>query len=495
MDGILDVAREGRGHGLGGECIGLGFEIVRLGSKCHGALRVLWGSASTSPDRFGHGGRSQQASDQDRPIAGGLCRRRWQPFSDRNGANHRVDGLRPKCSCPPEGDERDGQADGALGIRLESPVQRRAQLIRLAVEPAKPEHHLGTHQRTLGLKGEIEVIAKVRCSKALRVAHVHEPIARVLPDRLQHVIPRLFRGLGDDERAVHQACQAVQRIHPVRRGAVCDRHDVGRRVEAPGGSEHREPGQQAPIVIREQVPAPVDESSQRLLARERPSPASGEQAETIAQASCDLTDGEDGHPGRRKLDGQRDSVQPPADVQDRGRVVRRHSERRHDRLRAVGKQPHRLAGGDVFELAVGIGQTQRRDLEDHLSLQPQCLAAGGQDGERRVALEQPLREVPSGADDVLAVVEQHEQRLGAHEVQQGVDDLSSGLFAHAKSARHLHRHQFRIADGRKLGEPDAVRKLVQQRPRRLRHQARLSGSSHANQGHQPLLERQVAQFL
>ena len=110
-------------------------------------------------------------------------------------------------------------------------------------------------------------------------------------------------------------------------------------------------------------------------------------------------------------------------------------------------------------------------------------------------MEQPPREVPSGADHVLAVVEQHEQRLGAHEVQQGVDDLSSGLFADAKSARHLHRHQFRIADGRKLGEPDAVRKLVQQRPRRLGHEARLSGSSHANQGHQPLLERQVAQLL
>ena len=164
------------------------------------ALRVPWGSASASPDRFGHGGRSQQASHLDGPIAGGLCRRRRQPLSGRNGANHRVDGLRPKCSCPPEGDERDGQADGALGIRLETPVQRRAQLIRLAVEPAKPEHHLGTHQWTLGLKGEVEAIAKVRCSKAFRVAHVHEPIARVLPDRLQHVVPRLFRGLRDDER-------------------------------------------------------------------------------------------------------------------------------------------------------------------------------------------------------------------------------------------------------------------------------------------------------
>jgi len=110
-------------------------------------------------------------------------------------------------------------------------------------------------------------------------------------------------------------------------------------------------------------------------------------------------------------------------------------------------------------------------------------------------LEQPLREAPSGADYVLAVVEQQEQRLGAYEILEGVDDLASGLFAHAKAARHLHRHQFWIADGRKLGEPDAVRELVQQRPRRLRHEARLSGSTHANQGHQPVLERQVAQLL
>ena len=60
----------------------------------------------------------------------------------------------------------------------------------------------------------------------------------------------------------------------------------GRQVAAAG--EHRQPLEDALLVVEEQLVAPVDDGAQRLLARERGARPTGEQAEPIVQAGGDL---------------------------------------------------------------------------------------------------------------------------------------------------------------------------------------------------------------
>ena len=94
---------------------------------------------------------------------------------------------------------------------------------------------------------------------------------------------------------------------------------------------------------------------------------------------------------------------------------------------------------------------------------------------------------------MLAVVEQEQERLGAHEIEEGVNHLASWLACDAKAAGDLLWDQLRIANGRKFGQPGAICESVQESSPRLRHEAGFARPTHASQGHEPMLCRQLAQ--
>ena len=93
-------------------------------------------------------------------------------------------------------------------------------------------------------------------------------------------------------------------------------HHLRRRQVATAG-EHRQPLEDALLVVEEQLVAPVDDGAQRLLAGQRGARPTGEQAEPIVEPGGDLGDRERPGAGGRQLDGERQTVEPGADVGDR----------------------------------------------------------------------------------------------------------------------------------------------------------------------------------
>ena len=99
----------------------------------------------------------------------------------------------------------------------------------------------------------------------------------------------------------------------------------------------------------QQVPAPVDERLERLLARQGGPPAAGQQPEPVAQALEDLADGQDRHARRGQLDGQRDAVETLADLGHDRRIGGRQLEPGATAIGALGEESHRVRGGQGLE--------------------------------------------------------------------------------------------------------------------------------------------------
>ena len=146
----------------------------------------------------------------------------------------------------------------------------------------------------------------------------------------------------------------------------------GRQVAAAG--EHRQPFEDALLVVEEQLVAPVDDGAQRLLAGQRGARPAGQQAEPIVEPSGDLRERERPGAGGGQLDGERQPVEPGADVGDHLVVV-------------VGELERRAGGlGPGDEEAHGVVGRERRHRPDGLAADAQPLAAGGEEpqaGQRR----------------------------------------------------------------------------------------------------------------
>ncbi len=116
-----------------------------------------------------------------------------------------------------------------------------------------------------------------------------EPLGGVLVDGLQHpVAGRPARvEAGHQQGLVDQREQQVGDLlagHPGLVGA--DHLGV---LQRPAAGEDRQPPQDGPFAFAEQVPAPVDDGAQGLLAGQQGAAAGGEQGEAAVQPVGDLT--------------------------------------------------------------------------------------------------------------------------------------------------------------------------------------------------------------
>lgn len=85
--------------------------------------------------------------------------------------------------------------------------------------------------------------------------------------------------------------------------AVSRAHRFHRLQTAPA-REHRDPAEQGALFFGQEVMAPVDRASQRLVAGQPGLAGSGQQLEGVIQPGGDLLDRQDFHPRRRELDRQ-----------------------------------------------------------------------------------------------------------------------------------------------------------------------------------------------
>ena len=141
----------------------------------------------------------------------------------------------------------------------------------------------------------------------------------------------------------------------------------------------------------QQVVAPLDRAAQGPLARRSVAAAARQQRQSAVEAGEHALRRHELHARRRKLQSEREAVEPHAEVAQRS--VRR--ERRVDRPRPRQEEPDGL----------GLGQGRNRVLL--LGFDTKRLAARREQTQVRTASEE-LGEVAGRLHDLLDVVEQHE---------------------------------------------------------------------------------------
>ncbi len=187
----------------------------------------------------------------------------------------------------------------------------------------------------------------------------HQPLAGVLAQRLQESIAHHAVAviLSDHQRGADQALKQVEHVVPLDAVATRDRLGV---LERPATGKHRQPVEQAALGVRQQVVAPIERRLQRALTRQGTTTTARQQPKPSVESCRKLPHRKRLDPPRRQLQGERNTVQPLADLGDGGGISVGEREARLHRQGTVDEQPY---GGVVLELGnrgglPGVGQRQ-----------------------------------------------------------------------------------------------------------------------------------------
>ncbi len=320
-----------------------------------------------------------------------------------------------------------------------------------------------------------------------RGALLGEACGGVLGDGLQEPVAHgaVGGGRGDDEGLVDEGAEHVGHVRRGCPGGGADGFDGG---EVAAAREDGEAGEHGAFAGVEEVPGPVDDGAQGLLAGQHGAAAGGQEPEAVVEAVGDLARGEQPQPRGGEFDGERETVEAAADLGD-GLGLRGGREAGADGGGAFAEEAARGGLGEGFDGAEDFaGDTER-------------FAAGRDDREAGAAFEEGLREVRGGADDVLAVVEEEEHpargavlgepgedvvvlAVGRDAELLGPGAAQDGL-APADRAEHGGGDALGVGDGGEFGEPDAVRGAVAQCLGGLLAQPRLAGAAGPEERHEP----------
>ena len=183
-----------------------------------------------------------------------------------------------------------------------------------------------------------------------------------LADGLQQPIVRHRVSLDLHQRLADQAGQqAGDRLRRERLAAG----DPFGHLQVESAAEHRQPGQQPPFGLAEQVIAPGHQGFEGAVSA-RPGRAARQQPGVALQAGRELCGPERRAPGRGQLDGQRHAIQPGAHLGDRGRAIHGQREPGARRPGPGHEQAACLRRGDRADRPI-FGQAQRRYREDQLA--------------------------------------------------------------------------------------------------------------------------------
>ena len=210
----------------------------------------------------------------------------------------------------PERPDRAGQAQAAVaGVFVGGPGQRGAQVVVLGIDLCQALRLIGALHRRARRFGKCQEVREVARAVLLRLAAFVQPVACVVANRFQHPVARV-RGVEADERLVDEGGQAIENTCAV--PSPVGAHGLG-SAERPAAGEDREPRQQRTFGRSEQVVAPVDQCTQRLLALRRTARAAAQEVEVVVQARCDGFDRQGADPRRSEFDRQCDAFQALAD--------------------------------------------------------------------------------------------------------------------------------------------------------------------------------------
>ena len=296
----------------------------------------------------------------------------------------------------------------------------------------------------------------------------------VLADGLQHREARFVGRLVEtDEALVEELADELDDVAAdlVRRPA----HRLG-HLQVEAAAEHRQPVDEPPCPVVQQVVAPGDRAAQRLLALRDVAGSDRQQLEVMLEPSQDLIRRQELDPRRGELDGKRHPVQARRDPGHRGRIGVRDGEGRSDGRRPRDEQPDRLELGQCLEieLAQGARQVQALDLGQAagvgrrrqarhrvllLTRDPERDARRDEASHVRAAPQQ-VGDIRSRRRHLLEVVEDEQDPPIADLGGQPVDCALRLVVGEAEGPRDRRRHQRRVAHRVEGHEPDPVGEVI-----------------------------------
>nr|WP_127149021.1 hypothetical protein [Streptomyces lydicus] len=233
--------------------------------------------------------------------------------------------------------------------------------------------------------------------------------------------------------------------------------------------------------------APVDRGPQLAMAP-RPGPAAvGQQGQLVVQPVQNAGQREGAHPARRQFDGQRQPVQPSADLGHRTGLAGPELECRVARPGARQEQPDCLGPQQRSGVVLLAGGRQRQlaDAEDDLARDPQRLPAGGEKPQPGASREQRRGQPCAGFGQVLAIVQHDQRRACAQRMDQCLDPGPASALPYPEGGGKSLRQQLTGLQ-RVEGHPlCAARPATAHTARELQCQTCLAHSAGAGQGQQP----------
>jgi hypothetical protein len=439
-------------------------------------------------------GRREDARDTERLdayLAGGVGAARQR--QDGRGPPERLLVL---AADRPEPAETGDQAGGTETVAAVDRVAKgRRDVAVLGVEDRHGVALLRPAQAHRLGRDDLDEVIEVGTAGLVDAPPLDEAVDPELAQRLQHPVPRRLTPDGDEQRLVGKGLQHVLDVV-----AALHRRRAGHRHPA------REDGDalgETPLVVVEQVPAPLDHGLQRAVPRQRGATAACQQPEPVRQACGDLVDGERAQPGSRQLDRERLTVQTHADLADAGEGVVVQHERPVDGLRPQDEQTNRAAGRGDLDRVVLVRHGQGAQLVGALADDAQRLTARRDDAEPRSVGEQVVDESRHAVDEVLAVVEHEQPDHVAHGLEQAralVVARSGRRTIERDDLAQPHRGQHGLddvvlaRDGCELDEP-AGAVTIRRRPGRLDRHARLARSAGAEHRDQAVVVECAAQVV
>ena len=306
---------------------------------------------------------------------------------------------------------------------------------------------------------------------------------RVLADRGQQAVARLIRVVHDlHERAIDQHREQVEHVGGVE--LVAGRDTLG-GCQRERAAEDAEPAEQALLVGLEHLVAPGEHSIDRAVALGRRSRRLAQEARIELEPLGDLADRQDRDSRRGELDRQRHPVEPLADAAhafpntgsvgiERGRRLAGplHEQRHGAVVRVVGPTCAWLGG---------VAGREPGHAPDLLARDAQRLAAGRDHSQRRGPLEQRHDQLGTSLDDLLAVVEREQHRLG----KLASECRRSRVAAHL-AIQHTRRddlgHELGLERRREIDPPGPADEVGPHRVSQRHCQPRLAGATGAAQG-------------
>ena len=231
----------------------------------------------------------------------GLCRRP-APFV------HLRD---PACDSEEEPGFRRPQ--GAVGIAgLDEPALRRPQVVQFLLESAPPRHRRRDRaDRWRPSPTAAGTIARALLLRLVVTATLAQPVLCVGANRFEEgVTSEVVLPAGAHQRLIDQT---VQRLPHARDRPV--QGQGGEHVGVPAANEHRQPFEETLVIRIEEVVRPLDHGGDGAVPF-GPSPPHSQLFEPFGHFGRQLGDGAGAEARRGQFDGQRQPVEPPAQVVD-----------------------------------------------------------------------------------------------------------------------------------------------------------------------------------